>query len=222
MDAVFKQYGVCEDVADMIAKNVHEGHQRKINDHLSVIIGWDPRFDYWTIGNFKPKSLFWPYKEPCNLKEIEKVALRVLRDRYYSAFKIKNMKSILTKEEYMSYVLCGKKVFMMCRPVRWNRFLDGLDNKYTCKQNLTTFNLRSLSSYFSRTTMLVNRQYNKPTSEEVKFLISNPDYDPIRSFIHKEPLRKKHLISWLNKNGDPRKLTSKTKKELWSMIMKLK
>ena len=133
MDAVFKQYGVCEDVANMIAKKVHEGHQKKLNDHLSVIIGWDPRFDYWTIGNFKPKSLFWPYKEPCGLERVSRVLLSGLRDRYYNVFKKelkKSMKPALTKEEYMSYVLCGKKVFMMRRPVRWNRFVDGLDNKY--------------------------------------------------------------------------------------------
>ena len=75
MDAVFKQYGVCEDVSDMIAKKVHEGHQKKINDHISVIIGWDPRFDYWTIGNFKPHCLFWPYQSPCGLGTVSYVFL---------------------------------------------------------------------------------------------------------------------------------------------------
>lgn len=226
MDAVFKQYGVCEDVANMIAKKVHEGHQKKLNDHLSVIIGWNPRFDYWTVGNFKPKSLFWPYKEPYGLERVSRVLLSGLRDRYYNVFKKelkKNMKPALTKEEYMSYVLCGKKVFMMCRPVRWNRFVDGLDNKYHFRDQLeTSLPVRPLSVYLSTTTQLMNYQYNKYNTQKAKFLISNPDYDPVMSFIHKEKLQKKHLISWLNKNGDPRKLTRKTKKELWSMIMKLK
>lgn len=225
MDAVFKQYGVCEDVSDMIAKKVHEGHQKKINDHISVIIGWNPRFDYWTIGNFKPKSLFWPYHEPYGLERVSRVVLSGLRDRYYNVFKKelkKNMKPALTKEEYMSYVLCGKKVFMMRRPVRWNRFVDGLDNKYHFRGQLETpLPVRPLSFYLSATTQLINRQYNKYNTEKAKFLISNPDYDPVMSFIHKETLQKKHLISWLNKNGDPRKLTNKKKKELWGMIMKL-
>ena len=226
MDAVFKQYGVCEDVSDMIAKKVHEGHQKKINDHISVIIGWDTRFDYWTIGNFKPKSLFWPYHEPYGLERVSRVVLSGLRDRYYNVFKKelrkKNMKPALTKEEYMSYVLCGKKVFMMCRPVRWNRFIDGLDNKYHFRSQLEEpVHVRPLSVYLTATTLLMNRQYNKYNPEKVKFLISNPEYDPVRSFIHKEKLQKKHLISWLNKNGDQRKLTNKKKKELWSMIMKL-
>lgn len=222
MDAVFKQYGVCEDVSDMIAKKVHEGHQKKINDHISVIIGWDPRFDYWTIGNFKPHSLFWPYHEPCGLGRVSYVFLEGLRDRYYKAFKKKNMKPTLTKEEYMSYVLCGKKVFMMRRPVRWNRFMDGLDNKYHFVDGIrNALPVTPLSGYLSRTTLLMNRQYNESNQERVKLLSSSPDYDPVRSFIHKKTLLKKDLISWLNKNGDPRKLTNKKKKELWIMIMKL-
>ena len=226
MDAVFKQYGVCEDVSDMIAKKVHEGHQKKINDHISVIIGWDTRFDYWTIGNFKPKSSFWPYKEPYGLERASRVVLSGLRDRYYNVFKKelrkKNMKPVLTKEEYMSYILCGKKVFMMRRPVRWNRFIDGLDNKYQYRGELERpVHIRPLSVHLSATTQFINHQYNNYNTEKAKFLISNPDYDPVMCFIHKEKLQKKHLISWLNKNGDPRKLTKKTKKELWVMIMKL-
>ena len=228
MDAVFKQYGVCEDVADMIAKKVHEGHQKKVNDHLGVIIGWDPRFDYWTVGNFKPKSLFWPYREPCGLERISQVVLQGLRSRYYTAFKRKNMKSILTKEEYMSYVLCGKKVFMMSRPVRWNRFVDALDNKYKIERQLISSQVTPFSVYFSRTTQLMNLLYAKGIRHDLSFLIRNvesssPDYDPIRYFMYTDrKIQKKDLISWLNKNGDPRKLRNKKKKELWEMIMKLK
>ena len=52
---------------------------------------------------------------------------------------------------------------------------------------------------------------------------SSPDYDPIRYFMYTDKkIQKKVLISWLNKNGDPRKLRNKKKKELWEMIMKLK
>ena len=70
--------------------------------------------------------------------------------------------------------------------------------------------------------MLMNDRYNKYNPRILKILISNPDYDPVMSFIHKETLQKKDLISWLNKNGDPRKLTNKTKKQLWDMIIKMK
>ena len=224
MDAVFKQYGVCEDVSDMIAKKVHEGHQKKINDHISVIIGWDPRFDYWTFGNFKTNNMFWPYAEPYDLERVGRAVLTGLREYYYTAFKKelkrKNIKPTLTKEEYTSYVLCGKKVFMMCSPVRWNRFMDGLDNKFTYGSR-TVLSVLPLSKHLSTTTLSMNSQYNEPNPEELKFLNSEPDYDPVRSFIHKGILKKKDLISWLNKNGDPRKLTNKKKKELWIMIMKL-
>lgn len=228
MDAVFKHYGVCDDIADKITLEVHKGYQQVINDHLSVIIGWDPRFDYWTVGNFKPTSLFWPYKEPYGLERVSKVVLTGLKNRYDNVFKKelkkKNIKPTLTKEEYMSYVLSGKKVFMMCRPVRWNRFVDGLDNKYHSRNQLgvTALPVRSFSFYLSRTTMLMNDRYNKYNPRILGILISNPDYDPVRSFIHKETLQKKDLISWLNKNGDPRKLTNKTKKQLWDMVIKMK
>ena len=122
----------------------------------------------------------------------------------------------------MSYVLCGKKVFMMRRPVRWNRFMDGLDNKYHFADGIrNALPVTPLSGYLSRTTLLMNRQYNESNQERVKLLSSSPDYDPVMSFIHKKTLLKKDLISWLNKNGDPRKLTNKKKKELWIMIMKL-
>ena len=221
MDAVFKQYGVCEDVADMIAKKVHEGHQKKINDHLDVIIGWNNRFDYWTIGNFKPKSLFWPYQEPRGIGRISRVLLQYFRDRVHHLLKTKAKTKKITKEEYMSYVLSGKEVFMMHRRVRWNRFVFALDNLYTFDQNLET----PLSVHLSRITETMNRPYKKfiPTEKrKLEFLQKNPDYDPVRSFIHKETLQRKHLISWLNKNGDPRRLTGKTKKQLWDIIMKLK
>lgn len=226
MDAVFKHYGVCDDIADKITLEVHKGYQQIINDHLSVIIGWDPRFDYWTVGNFKPKSLFWPYQEPYCLERVSKVLLTGLKNRYDNVFKKelkkKNIKPTLTKEEYMSYVLSGKKVFMMCRPVRWNRFVDGLDNKYHHTWKARALPVRPLSVYLSATTLLMNRQYNRYNQEKLENLISNPDYDPVRSFIHKETLQKKDLISWLNKNGDPRKLTNKTKKQLWDMVIKMK
>jgi len=216
MDAVFKQYGVCEDVSDMIAKKVHEGHQKKINDHISVIIGWDPRFDYWTFGNFKTNHMFWPYAEPYEV--LIGLGEFVNFNFFKKELKRKNMKPALTKEEYMSYVLCGKKVFMMRRPVRWNRFMDGLDKYGTLRTSLIN---PILSNHLSRTTLLMNRQYNESNQERVKLLSSSPDYDPVRYFIHKKTLLKKDLISWLNKNGDPRKLTNKKKKELWIMIMKL-
>ena len=228
MDAVFKHYGVCDDIVDKITLEVHKGYQQIINDHLSVIIGWDPRFDYWTVGNFKPKSLFWPYQEPFCLERVSRVLLTGLKNRYENVFKKelkkKNIKPTLTKEEYMSYVLSGKRVFMMCRPVRWNRFVDGLDNKYHSKNQLevTALPVRPFSFYLSKTTMLMNDRYNKYNPRILKILISNPDYDPVMSFIHKETLQKKDLISWLNKNGDPRKLTNKTKKQLWDMIIKMK
>ena len=229
MDAVFKQYGVCEDVADVIAKKVHEGHQKKVNEHLGVIIGWDPRFDYWTFGNFKHKSIFWPYKEPSSLERISHVVLQGLRDRYNTVFKIKKMKKNLTKEEYMSYVLSSKKVFMMCRPVRWNRFVDALDHKYKIDKQGITFQVTPFSVYLSRTTQSMNMLYAKGIGRlELNYLTRNaesssPDYDPIRYFMYTDKkIQKKVLISWLNKNGDPRKLRNKKKKELWEMIMKLK
>lgn len=226
MDDVFKHYGVCDDIADKIMLEVHKGYQQVINDHLSVIIGWDITFDYWTFGNFKSKGFFWPYKEPYGLERTSKVLLTGLKNRYDNVFKKelkkKNIKPTLTKEEYMSYVLSGKKVFMMCRPVRWNRFMDGLDNKYHSTWKARALPVRPLSVYLSATTLLMNRQYNRYNQEKLENLISNPDYDPVRSFIHKETLQKKHLISWLNKNGDPRKLTNKTKKQLWDMVIKMK
>jgi hypothetical protein len=225
MNDVFKHYGVCDDVADKITLEVHRGYQQVINDHLSVIIGWDIKFDYWTFGNFKPKTLFWPYKEPYFLERVSKVILTLLKNRYDNVFKkkLKNIKPTLTKEEYTSYVLSGKKVFMMCRPVRWNRFVDGLDNKYYTKKKWDReLPVITLSVYLSETTLLMNRQYNRYNQEKLENLISNPDYDPVSSFIHKETLQKKHLISWLNNNGDPRKLTNKTKKQLWDMVIKMK
>jgi hypothetical protein len=145
----------------------------------------------------------------------------------------KSMKPKITKKEYMWYLLSGKQVFIMCRPVRWNRFVDVVDNKtlfnpYYFEKISRSLRTRKWSNVLRGTSLLLNRQYTKSRERRNRerllvFLRNNPDYDPIWYFTcNDKKVQKKDLISWLNNNGDPRKLTNKTKKELWGMIMKLK
>ena len=217
MDDVFRHYNVCEDVCDIIAKKLHQGYQKEINEHISVIVGWDPRFDYWTFGNYKPKHMFWPYAEPAAIGGTPRTLLQELCKLYNNKFKTKTTK--ITKEDYLMYVLSTKKVFKMCRPVRWNRFIDALDNRYIWPEEEP-----KLSGYFIRTTKLQNSKYRDLEFElmHTKLFKMGTCYNPVLSFIFKQNLTRKDLINWLNKNGDPRKLTNKTKKELWDIILKMK
>ena len=215
MDSVFRFYNVCEDVSEIIAKKVHEGYQKEINKHLSVIIGWDPRFDYWTFGNYKPRNLFWPYSEPEGFRYTTRTIIHEFWKLCNTKFKIKTQN--ITKEEYLMYVLSEKQVFKMSRPVRWNRFIDALDNRYHPAPE------KKLSEYFKGITEPLNCKYTNLDSVLIRMkCFRSETICPILSFIFKENLLKRELINWLNENGDPRKLTSKTKKELWRIILKLK
>ena len=54
MNVIFENYEVCDDIATKIAQEVHLKYQKKINNHISVIINWDSTYDYWKLF-----ILFW-------------------------------------------------------------------------------------------------------------------------------------------------------------------
>ena len=220
MNSVFKQYDVCDDVADMIAYKVHEGHQKKINDHIDVIIGWDTTFDYWTFGNFKTTNLFFPYRTPVfSTEELQLISL--FRNIHSQSIGSVNK---ITKIEYMMYVLSNKNVFKLSRYIRWNQFINTLNTKLSEVTGLTT-----LSNYFKWKTDQINHKFHSELKLASKIKLQKFSDDPLIWFLNKSNnpffkkyIYKKDLISWLNANGNPMKLTSKKKKELWDMVMKLK
>ena len=241
MDMIFKQYGVCEDVADMIAKKVHIGFQSKLNDHISVIIAWDGCFDYWKFGGNRTSNLFFPslIHNDSNLtcSTQENFVYREFRRRLCDmGKKKKNYSKKISKSEYLSYVFSNKKVFMIARPIRWNQLISALDTKYKAWDDNDTetevSTMKSLSSYVLPMTLHVTDSFlnelglietDRVWDNMIHKYISTEVFDPITwALIIKTNILKKELISYLNRNGNPRKLTNKTKKELWKMIFEMK
>ncbi len=110
MDEVFKFYNVCDDVAKIIAFEVHYGLQCEINDRIDVVVGFDWNYDYW--------------KGTSNNKEVPEEELYLWYDRYYT---LDNDKMPI--EEYSH--MCNKyKVFDILRKTRLYNFLDKTEMRY--------------------------------------------------------------------------------------------
>jgi len=150
--------------------------------------------------------------------------------------KKKNYSKKISKSEYLSYVFSNKKVFMIARPIRWNQLISALDTKYKAWDDNDTetevSTMKSLSSYVLPMTLHVTDSFlnelglietDRVWDNMIHKYISTEVFDPITwALIIKTNILKKELISYLNRNGNPRKLTNKTKKELWKMIFEMK
>ena len=71
MDAVFKHYGVCDDIADNIAQDVHSSHLKKVHKELfyeQIWWRWVHRhcgldyvyWLYWYSDDVGPSPLYYP------------------------------------------------------------------------------------------------------------------------------------------------------------------
>ena len=135
MDSVFKHFNVCEDVSNMIAMKVHDGFQKEVNDHISVMVAWDRDYDYWKIsgervgssfllergGRYRHDDLYdremgclGNEKRLLSDKDREWIAKKLdviaLYDRHYST---KKTSAKLPNEQYMKYIFSGKRIFAL-------------------------------------------------------------------------------------------------------------
>ncbi len=250
MDAVFKHYNVCDDIAELISKNVHKGHQEVINNHISVIVNWNEDFDYWRFHNVRvPSSEL--LKSTTHLKYKNRAILVEFMDfiKERSRYNKETSNSLMSNEEYMKYIWSGKKVFSLDSI---NRFPDFIlfcikkCRKYTSLRNPDIQSrivaARTLIYHMRNIPQIIQFVYKQhdlelmlaracnvfkilPHSEVIdpltmKFLINIKTPNRINPY-NKYKITKKTLIQFLNQNGDSRKLTNKSKSELWKMVIKV-
>ena len=110
MDSVFKHFNVCDDIADIIAFEVHYGYQCEINNRIEILVGFDWNYNYW--------------KGTQNMKEIPNIHLYRWPDRSYG---LDNDK--LSIQEY-SYMCNAYKVFSMIRKIRLNNYVEKTKMRY--------------------------------------------------------------------------------------------
>ena len=251
MDSVFKHYNVCDDIAEIISKNVHKGHQEVINNHISVIVNWNQEFDYWRFHNVRvPSSEL--LKRTTYLKYDNRAILMEVMDyiKKHSSYNKETSNSLMSNEDYMKYIWSGKKVFSVDSITRFPDFIVFCIKK--CRQYTTLRNpdveLRIIAvrtlihpmRMIPRIIWFVEKQQHDlaldlaracnvfktlPDSEVIdpltmKFLINIKTPNRINPY-SKYKITKKTLIQFLNQNGDSRKLTNKSKPELWKMVRKL-
>lgn len=250
MDAVFKHYNVCDDIAELISKNVHKGHQEVINNHISVIVDWNEDFDYWRFHNVRvPSSEL--LKSTTHLKHNNRAILMEVMDyiKERSSYNKVTSNSLMSNEDYMKYIWSGKKVFSVDSITRFPDFIVFCIKKFC--QYTTLLNpdveLRIVAArtlihpmrMIPRIIGFVGKQHELtldlaracnvfktlPDSEVIdpltmKFLINIKTPNRINPY-SKYKIIKKTLIQFLNQNGDSRKLTNKSKSELWEMVRKL-
>ena len=248
MNAVFKQYNVCDDVAEIICQKVHKGHQEVINNHISVIVGWNEDFDYWRFHNVRVPSKQILDIEKKILNPQNKYTLSVIMDFIKKHHKYnKNVaKKLMSDEDYMRYVWSNKSVFSIGSIPRFSSFLKFCRQKcceYTSLRNPDTECRKEAIKFLSlpmrkmpeliRSAGIIHRiilskgrvsnvfkiHANSHVSDPitVKLLLNTRPYQSY----HNHKITKKELIQFLNQNGDSRKLTNKSKPELWKMAIKV-
>jgi hypothetical protein len=250
MDAIFKHYNICDDVAEIICQKVHKGHQEVINNHISVIVNWNEDFDYWRFHNVRvPSSEL--LKSTTHLKYNNRVMLVEVMDfiKKRSSYNKETSNSLMSNEDYMKYIWSGKKVFSVDSITRFPYFIVFCVKK--CRQYTTLRNpdiqLRIVAArtlihpmrMIPNIIQFVEKQHDLalmlaracnvfktlPESEVINpltmnFLINIKTPNRINPY-SKYKITKKTLIQFLNQNGDSRKLTNKSKPELWKMAIKV-
>lgn len=286
MDAVFKHFNVCEDVSNMIAMKVHDGYQKEVNDHISVMVAWDRDYDYWKIsgervgssfllergGRYRHDDLYDTGKMGClgNEKRLlsdkdrewiaKKLDVIALYDRHYST---KKTSAKLPNEQYMKYIFSGKRIFALdgitryiymwtfvyskmrfyvsesCRstiPMAASHLLGliSIHRRFGANQsyvNIVEFqrgriaflqDLINIHRFQESQVLMCLRKHDKTYHklDDQNFLD-----DPVMHRIyypHSKKITKKGLHAYLAQNGEKRKLTHKSKKELWKMVIELK
>tara|TARA_Y100001970_G_scaffold294028_1_gene446015 strand:- start:259 stop:804 length:546 start_codon:yes stop_codon:yes gene_type:complete len=153
MNEVFKFYNVCDDVADKIARKVHQGYQEEINKRIKILVNFDWYYNYWAGGNTD--------------NEIPDPRIYIWIDNVYHFLDCEE----LDINEY-SYMCNRYKVFSMNRYLRRNiliakgieRFQDELYDKYyelieTKKSNSFNNNPENIS-FLERTSACLECKYN--------------------------------------------------------------
>ena len=248
MDSVFKHYNVCDDIAEIISKNVHKGHQEVINNHISVIVNWNQEFDYWRFHNVRVPSKQILDLEKKILNPQNKYTISVIMDFIKKHHKYnKNVaKKLMSDEDYMKYVWSNKSVFSIGSIPRFSSFLKFCRKKcceYTslhnpdaeCRKEAIKFlslPMRKILELSRSAKIIHNIILNKGRVSNVfkihaNYHVSDPitvklllNTRPYQSY-HNHKITKKELIQFLNQNGDSRKLTNKNKPELWKMAIKV-
>lgn len=143
MNLVFKKFNVCDDIADKIAKSVHKGYQKEINNHISVMVNWDPYYNYFNIYNNTITIDFMLKLFEENIDEIDMLISDLLNriDRFNYAIKIsgtdyiKNKYKIsrkkLSTEQYLKYIFSSKKIFSLISITRNIHMLNYIHNILT-------------------------------------------------------------------------------------------
>lgn len=283
MDAVFKHFNMCEDVSNMIATKVHDGYQKEVNNHISVMVAWNKDYDYWKIFGERVGSSFLldrgdryrhddrndkvePVKRFTTDKDREWLAKKLdviaLFDRDYCT---KKTSTKLPNEQYMKYIFSGKRIFALDGITRFYHLLSFICDKekfYTSRNfvnvnplvriyfyNLASLQTRSVEAQANIQRIRWNFQLARTrfmqdcfniarsqVSEMMEMLrkhdktyhkLDDQNFldDPVMHRIyypHSKKITKKGLHAYLTQNGEKRKLTHKSKKELWKMVIGLK
>ena len=110
MNLVFERFNVCDDIANIIAFEVHYSYQTEINNMIEVLVGFDWNYNYW--------------KGTQNMKEIPNIHLYKWPDRLYG---LDNDKLSIQEYSYM----CNKyDIFSMTKHVRLNNYLEKTKMRY--------------------------------------------------------------------------------------------
>jgi len=227
MDSVFKNFGVCDDVADMIARKVHKGYQTEINKHISVMVAWNMDFDYWKFFNsLVPTRQLVQYEREDIKHSLGNVINYISKP--VGSYDKDRMNELLSPEQYMKYVWSGKKIFSLGSIPRISFIY--MIQKQRIDKIILEFEIFKDSWYILGEAHRLNVKscYERAVKHSLcrvihssnTIVLSSSTYIGLPGLPRPKNFPKKTLIAYLNQNGDPRKLNNKKKSELWQLIYK--
>ena len=214
MDAVFKKFNVCEDIAEMIAKKVHLGNQKEINDHISIMIAWNPRYNYWKIYNKKlsvNEMMMNGGRKKFSINGGDDEEKDYILKTLYNSLEIKSSRkkfmhnSKLPDDIYVKYLYSDKKIFDFTRYTRisnfWIHFLIDPILPISISRNLID------------------------NFKDCELQIAKQSKDVLTNWLKKDlsikKILKKDLVNYMNENGDTRKFSNYKIVDLWKKVMSL-
>ena len=151
-------YGIIQDLRVKIEDEVRIQNQKEVNHHISIMIAWDPNYNYWKSDDKRLSqdvvfgaSTFGSREQSTTSVNRDIICFKELLNTLRESNNLTQEK--MSGEQYMKYLSSGKKIFEFHRFVRFTNFFERLD---IIKHTLMIIYLRSLMDNTSENGLLDN------------------------------------------------------------------
>ena len=183
---VCAHYGIIQDLRVKIEDEVRIQNQKEVNHHISIMIAWDPNYNYWKSDDKRLSqdvvfgaSTFGSREQSTTSVNRDIICFKELLNTLRESNNLTQEK--LSGDQYMKYLSSGKKIFEFHRFVRFTNFFERLD---IIKHTLMIIYLRSLMDNTSENGLLDNiPEENRLSPRPHPNLYFGPTFEKLAIFI---------------------------------------